>query len=616
MGKRSLMATSQSIATTGHNISNADTEGYSRQRVNVTTFDPLYRPDLTREERAGQIGQGVTVESVTRVRDELLDTRIVAQANQESYWSTREKYYTMLEGIYNEPDDVSVRSTMDKFWESWQELSIYPDSKASRQAVVTRGQSLVNSVRQRYTSLSGVGTMLDGDIKGTVEQVNSYTKQIANLNSEIVRSEAMGDNPNDLYDRRDLLTDKLSKLVNVTVEHRDPDEFMIHVGGRILVQGSKNRSFDLEMMPENNGYSKVVWADNGDDAEFTGGQLGALIELRDTDVRNEMQSLNTMSMNFADLVNDIHRNSVGSNNVTGLDFFVEEPFVTNAQGNFDRNGDGIEDSSYIFRMTGGNALDLQAETGLEGTMTFSSDSGTVQVSYGPADTVESIINRINDSDSDVKAYLDRNNKLVLKATTAKSIENPDFVIRHVEDSGYFLSGYSGLLAGNGPENAYDYLRPNAVDGLALNNGGYAVAPVMNPSGYMSINKAITSDILSVAASKPTVNGLAEPGDGSAAVEIAALRNSNVMIGQSKTFDDYFADTVTNIGLRGEEAQTNLKSQNAVMDDLRTLRESVSGVNVDEELADMIKFQHGYNAAAKYISVMSELLDTVINQMGV
>jgi flagellar hook-associated protein 1 FlgK len=610
------MATSQSIATTGHNISNADTEGYSRQRVNVKTFEPLYRPDLTREERAGQIGQGVTVESVTRVRDELLDTRIVSQANQESYWSTREKYYTMLEGIYNEPDDVSVRSTMDKFWESWQELSIYPDSKASRQAVVSRGQSLVNSVRQRYTSLSGVGTMINGDIKGTVEQVNSYTNQIANLNSEIVRSEGMGDNPNDLYDRRDLLTDKLSKLINITVEHRDPDEFMIHVGGRILVQGAKNRSFDLEMMPENNGYSKVVWADNGDDGEFTGGQLGALLELRDKDVREEMQSLNTMSMNFADLVNDIHRNSVGANNTTGLDFFVEDPFVTDVQGNFDRNGDGVEDSSYIFRMTGGNTLDLQAKTGLEGTMTFSSDSGTVQVQYGAADTVESILNRINDSDSDVKAYLDRNNKLVLKATTAKSMENPDFVIRHVEDSGYFLSGYSGLLAGKGAENAYDYAKPNAVDGLAVNNSGYAVAPVINPSGYMSINQAITSDVLSVAASKPTVNGLAEAGDGSAAVEIAALRNSNVMIGQSKTFDDYFADTVTNVGLRGEEAQTNLESQNAVMDDLRTLRESISGVNVDEELADMIKFQHGYNAAAKYISVMSELLDTVINQMGV
>ena len=97
IGKRSLMAQSQSINTAGHNISNADTEGYSRQRVQLRQFDPIYRPDLTRAETPGQIGQGVMTESIVRVRDELLDARITSQANQESYWSTREKYYVMLD---------------------------------------------------------------------------------------------------------------------------------------------------------------------------------------------------------------------------------------------------------------------------------------------------------------------------------------------------------------------------------------------------------------------------------------------------------------------------------------------------------------------------------------
>ena len=89
MGKRSLMAQNQSINTAGHNIANANTEGYTRQRVQLRAFDPLYRPDLTREERPGQVGQGIDVESVTRIRDEILDTRITAQANTESYWTTR-----------------------------------------------------------------------------------------------------------------------------------------------------------------------------------------------------------------------------------------------------------------------------------------------------------------------------------------------------------------------------------------------------------------------------------------------------------------------------------------------------------------------------------------------
>ena len=143
IGKRSLMAQHQSIMTAGHNISNADNEGYSRQRVNLRAFDPLYRPDLEREERPGQVGQGIDVMSITRLRDELLDLRITAQANLESYWETRDKYYTMLESIYNEPDDVSIRTTMDAFWQSWQELSVYPESQAAR-----RGQF----VKRRYRS--------------------------------------------------------------------------------------------------------------------------------------------------------------------------------------------------------------------------------------------------------------------------------------------------------------------------------------------------------------------------------------------------------------------------------------------------------------------------------
>ena len=93
------MAQTDAITTAGHNISNANTEGYSRQRVQIKEFDPLYRPDMTRAERPGQIGQGVDVQSITRVRDELLDKRIVAQANQETYWQTRSDYYTMLEQI-------------------------------------------------------------------------------------------------------------------------------------------------------------------------------------------------------------------------------------------------------------------------------------------------------------------------------------------------------------------------------------------------------------------------------------------------------------------------------------------------------------------------------------
>ncbi|MBQ3671863.1 MAG: flagellar hook-associated protein FlgK [Treponema sp.] len=615
LGKRALMNHSMQISTAGHNISNADTEGYSRQRVQIKTADPLYRPDLTREGRPGQVGQGSDIQSVNRLRDELLEQRIVAQGSKETYWETRDKYVLMLEEIYNEPDDISLRTNMDKFWQSWQELSMYPESQAARQAVVTRSESLADSIQERFKSLSGVGALINGDIEASVRQVNNLSKQIAALNEEIVKVKAVGDNPNDLLDRRDLLVEKLSGLVNVTTDDRDSDEFMVHLDGHVLVQGKVARGFDVEAITDNSGYSQVVWADTREKAQISAGSLGSLIELRDVDVRSELQSLNTMTMNFADLVNDVHRNGVGANNVSGLDFFVQRPFVTSTNGNYDRNGDGVDDSSYIFRFTGTNALNPQEKVGLEGVMTFSGKSGNISVPYHATDTIEEIVQRINDSDGEVKAYLDRDSKLVLKATTALAPENPDFVIRHVEDSGLFLAGYSGILAASGEEGAYNFDRANAVTSLNA-NAEFAVSPVTNPSAYIAVNDAIKGDVLSVAAGYPTRQGTALVGDGRAAVEIASIRNTYVMIGKDRTFDDYFANSVTNIALKGEQAETNYRSQNTIMNDLRGLRDSISGVNIDEELADIIKFQHGYNAAAKFVSVMDQLLDTVINRLGV
>lgn len=614
LGKRSIMAHTDAISTAGHNISNANTEGYSRQRVQLKEFDPLYRPDLERPERAGMIGQGIDVQSITRIRDEMLDQRITAQQNQESYWDTRSKYYTMIEQIYNEPDEVSVRSNMDKFWESWQELSINPESQAARQAVVTRGESLSDSIKSKWENLMGVGSLINSDIDSTVKQINSYANQIAAVNSEIVRSRGIGDNPNDLLDRRDLLVDKLSKLANITTDSRDPDEFMVHLDGKVLVQGGVARNFDLVSLTDNNGYEKLVWADTREDASVSGGTLGALIELRDVDVRNEIQSLNTMTMNFSDLVNDVHRNAYGANNVTGLDFFTQHSFVENVNGNFDRNGDGVLDHSYIFRFTGTTTLNPQEQIGFEGVMTFSGPSGNVQVPYHPTDTVETVINRINDSNGEVKAYLDRNNNLVLKGTTAQNVENPDFVIRHVEDSGFFLTGYSGILAASGADGAYDFARADAVDSLA--GAQFAVSPVLNPAGYIEVNGVIKNDVKSVAAAFRDDSGNVNAGDGRAAVEIASIRNTKVMIGHERTLDDYFADSVTNVGLKGEQAENNLKSHMAIMNDLRTIRDSISGVNIDEELSDIIKFQHGYNAAAKFVTIWDSLIDTVINRLGV
>ena len=136
LGKRSLFAQSRGLQTIGHNLSNASVDGYSRQRVELQPTDPLYRPQLNRAETPGQIGQGVDIARVERIKDMLLEGRIVSQASGEGYWEARDKYVLMLEQVYNEPADISVRNLMDQFWDSWQELSLFPEQLAARQSVL------------------------------------------------------------------------------------------------------------------------------------------------------------------------------------------------------------------------------------------------------------------------------------------------------------------------------------------------------------------------------------------------------------------------------------------------------------------------------------------------
>lgn len=625
LGKRGVLAHQRALQVVGHNLSNASTEGYSRQRIEFETMPPLDRPGLNRAERPGQIGQGVHPARIERVRDQLLERRILTAGGDESYWSTRNRYILQLEQVYNEPGDSSVRHLMDRFWDGWQELSLYPDQRAAREAVLQRGEALVEGIRLRYHNLDQTRRMVEEEIRGGVSQINDLIRDIARLNGEITRVQGIGDNPNDLLDRRDLLIERLSAHLDIAVDSRDPDDFSIYTGGFHIVQGDIARPFALNPDRENRGFSQVVWQHSGEAVRFRGGSLGALQELRDSDIRTEIQALDTLTINAVDLVNEIHRDGYGINGRTGQDFFVEYPAVVNAQGNLDTSGDGAFDTSMIFRIHGVHALDPAAQVGLSGTMRLSADpslvpEGVLDIPYRPTDTVGDILARINNSGAEVLARLNRNGQLELKATTAADQDHRDFVLRHVEDSGQFLTAYAGLLGESGEAGAFRWDSPDGF--LALRGedsqgrrAEFAVAPLMNPSGWIAVNDAIRREPTSIASSFSTTGRPGETGDGRAALAIAGLRNTPVGIGRSERLDDYFADTVARVGLKGEQAELALRTSERIRKDLTDLRQSISGVNLDEELAQMIKFQHGYQAAARFITTVDRMLDTIINRLG-
>lgn len=614
LGKKSIVAHSKAIGTIGHNVSNAGVEGYSRQRVRMEATEPLYFPHLNRENTPGQIGQGVDAVWVERIEDELMEGRIVNRMARSGYWEVRDHYLLQVERIYNEPDEISGRVLMDKFWTSWQQLVKNPESLAIRDTVRERGAALIDNIHENFNQLKNVRDMLNTEVDVAVNRINEILDNVAQLNNEIARVEGIGDRPNDLYDKRDLLVRELGTYLNVSTNGQDPDEFNVHTGGRHLLQGKIAFHIQAVSDPNNDGLLQVTWVENGEEVQMTGGKLKSFLDLRDVDLRREIGKLDQMTVNFIDLVNENHRKAYNLQGETGLDFFTEYPFVNNVDGNFDSDGDGEMDQTRLFRITGTNVLQPQEQIGLQGTLTLSSTTGTVNIDYFPTDTVETLVRRINTSGSEVVARLDSDGHLQLRGVTTSERDNPDFVIRYVADSGEFLTNYSGLLNGSGEEGAYNWAQGNAVASLRSEN--YATTPLTHPSAWIEVNPQIAQDVSRIASGWGINGRPAELGDGRGAQSIANIRNNEVMVGRLKSFDAFFAERIADIGVRGAVARDTNENEQLVLKELNDMKLSVTGVNIDEEFTELVKFQHGYSAAARFVNEIDKMLDIIINRIGV
>ena len=624
IGRRGLLSHQQALHVTGHNISNAENRDYSRQRVVISSADPLYLPALNRSNTPGNVGQGASVSTVERIRDEFIDDRMVVETNVMGFWETRNNFVRQIEQVYNEPSDNSLRSRLDQLWQSWEELSRYPEQRATREVVREKASNLSNEVRSVYRQLYDLQMNANSQVNARVNEVNMYARSIRDLNERIVKSEALGDNPNDLRDRRDALIEKLSQIVNVSVGRSDRDEVMVYIAGENLVQGEVFRPLKAVADPDNHGFFRVVWEDTGTGLTLQGGSLTGLIDARDNILRQNINDMNSFAINLADLTNEVHRDGFGRRGETNNDFFRMIRIGDNVDGNHDLNNDGVADVTAIYKVAGNNSIDASAAIGIRGTISFITNDereATVEIDYGPNDTVQSVIRKINDARAGVVAYLNHNNQLSLKATVARDNDNKNFMIRHMEDSGQFLVGLTGVLRQSGAAGAFDYRRVNDIVKFLPDREHITIAPQYNPASYMAVSEAIERDVDRIAAARGrdiggtgdvnTSNGV---GDGTNALRIARTRQQNAMVDTNSTFNEFYNSLIARIGTQGQQAKDRVANQETLVTNLKNLRESVSGINLDEEMSNMVMFQHGYNAAARVVSMFDKMLETVI-RMG-
>ena len=284
-----LYASQVAMAVTTNNISNANTEGYSRKTITQSAIGPAatYTSSVS-------TGSGVEVTSVTRERDAQLDEQYWDENSVATEWSTKAEYTSSLEDVLEDIDGDGLSTLMDDFSSSLEDLADDPSSTAARTAVQQAGVAVCDYLNSMATSLSDLRNQLNEEVDTTVDEINSYSKQIAALNGQIQAGAAACTDTSDLEDARDVLIDSLSSLVDIDVSEttvgtsvtgEDVTTLVISVDGGTLVNGSNYNALQCTMntdsTSDNYGMYEVSWADTGEAVEAESGQLGALVELRD-----------------------------------------------------------------------------------------------------------------------------------------------------------------------------------------------------------------------------------------------------------------------------------------------------------------------------------------------
>jgi len=290
-----LLAEQQALDVTGHNIANANTEGYSRESVVMQPNPPIEIPALsTRTGRGGQLGTGVDVATYTRIRNAYLDAQYRTQNTTLSAAGLQAEELQQAQGAFNEPSSSGIASQLSTFWSAWSSLANSPDSEAAKQGVVAAGQQLASTFNQLSGQLTTIATQAGEQYAartGASGEVQTYANQIAQLNGQIKIAEGAGQQPNDMLDRRDLLIDKLSSLAQVSVTKRADGTDTVTFGdaGKPLIEGST-----------------VNWPQALTSA--AGGQLGALLGLTGpTGALGSIRaSLDAVASTIAGAVNALH----------------------------------------------------------------------------------------------------------------------------------------------------------------------------------------------------------------------------------------------------------------------------------------------------------------------
>lgn len=658
IGRSALMANQMAIDVTGHNLSNVSTEGYSRQRVESSQV-------VLQNQALGEMGAGVQATGIDRIQETYIERQLSRVQTQASFDTAMVSGLEELQSILGEPSDTGLGSALSDFWNSWESLSLRPTDAGLRTQVIEAAQNLALRYNERISGFETAETGFNSQIQSKVDEVNGLLQQVADLNLTIFKAEASGHPANDLRDQRDQAAREVAKLLGVEPEYVDGNvNLKLPDGGPYLVYGKD--AYKLSTQTDPSGWVTGINLEIHP-LDIQTGEIGAILELRDTSSVNLRNDLSELMARVTDRVNELHNGgydlelrqgtnlfqwlgdaetvqlypssglttvvpgtalTAGTHHLTiqSVDQASGAPFAVNAFGTLtagsialsavgDYAGEPALNLDYHVKILEGNAgagdltgMRVQLYKGDEAVGAAQTlGGGTSQAVTWTVDGVDFTANVDLGADSFMNGG-ERSDGLVTTGTVSLD---------------------AGLAVAVDPTLAYRYRFTGGSDNLyrtgaaadiefgltAFTGASFTVA---SNTGTLRVNPGVVADMgRIVAAAAPAFGSLSGParGDGELARQMGNLATEAMFEYTKETSADRLGRTAQDLGEQAKTAATMETASTTILGQIDMQRQSISGVNTDEEMVLLIQFQRGFEAAARFVNTSDDMLDVIINRLG-
>jgi len=601
-GTSALNAAQVAVAITSQNIANVDNTSYSRQRVNLSASSSVSTGGVS-------IGTGVTVSSVTRVHDEFTYAQLKSAATSVAYDTYNSQILEEITTYFPDLDDSGIANDLSSYFSAWSDLASNATEGSQKIALVQSALTMATDIQSTRSSLRDLQDSVNSQIKTSVDEINSIAEEIADINKQIDVIEAdEGNYANDLRDQRDELELTLSNLVGITVSKDDVSsytssvssdlsssesgsQYSLMINGYTIIDGSTYHALEVSNTSNESGYYSIYYeTQDGTQYDLTeqisGGKVGAMLDLRgrvlngengyptDGTIQEYIDELDTFAQTLITETNNIYAQSAQSSMESPILDLEGDTSLKNAY-------DNIESGTFDVIVYDSDGVEVARKTITIGSTTTLTDDTF-------SDSIVSQINSESDDNSD-------NNSL--------NDVDDYFTAIYMEDGTFSLSPTS----------------TNSTYTIAIEDNGTNFPGAIGISQFLTGSDASDISVATEYQNDPSsMEGFSAPisGDNTVAnamvqLQYETLNFYNDGTVSSETLDGYYTSLTTHIASDTSAAESSLSTNQTLYDTAYAANQSVSGVNEDEELANLIMYQASYTAAAKIITTIDEMLDVLL-----